>query len=433
MPKKILVFPCGSEIGLEIHRSMRFSTHFTLIGASSVDDHGRFVYDEYISGVPFHNDYDFVQRITEIVHSHRVDAIYPTMDAVAETLQNAADKIQCRIIGSPLQTTAICASKKKTYKLLRNHIPTPHCHELLSTVTTFPIFIKPDRGYGSRNTFFAATSEAAQVFLEKFPEMEMLLLEHLPGKEWTVDCFSDRLGNLRFHAARGRNRISNGISVNTTPSDNFSAEFARWADLLNSVLKPRGAWFFQAKEAADGHPKLLEVAARLGGSSGLFRCTGVNFALLSAFDAFDVDVEIEQNQYQIELDRALENRYQIDVDYSVIYVDLDDCVLVNGQLNTQLIAFLYMAIAHDKKIVLLTRHSRDIKSTLSAFRISEIFDEIIQIDAATPKSTHIVEHPAIFIDDSFSERKEVSQNTSAIVFSPDMVEALFTNKSPKKT
>jgi hypothetical protein len=49
--KKILVFPCGSEIGLEIYRAMRYSTHFTLAGASSVDDHGKFVYEEYYGGL----------------------------------------------------------------------------------------------------------------------------------------------------------------------------------------------------------------------------------------------------------------------------------------------------------------------------------------------------------------------------------------------
>ena len=41
--KNILVFPCGSEIALEIYRSLRYSTHFKLIGANSLDDHGKFV------------------------------------------------------------------------------------------------------------------------------------------------------------------------------------------------------------------------------------------------------------------------------------------------------------------------------------------------------------------------------------------------------
>ena len=45
--KNILVFPCGSEIALELYRALVHSKHFNLIGASSVDDHGRFVYHNY--------------------------------------------------------------------------------------------------------------------------------------------------------------------------------------------------------------------------------------------------------------------------------------------------------------------------------------------------------------------------------------------------
>jgi hypothetical protein len=44
MKKNVLVFPCGSEIGLEVYRSLKHSIHFNLIGANSVDDHGRVVF-----------------------------------------------------------------------------------------------------------------------------------------------------------------------------------------------------------------------------------------------------------------------------------------------------------------------------------------------------------------------------------------------------
>jgi hypothetical protein len=39
----VLVFPCGSEIGLELHRSLKDIRFVNLFGASSVSDHGEFV------------------------------------------------------------------------------------------------------------------------------------------------------------------------------------------------------------------------------------------------------------------------------------------------------------------------------------------------------------------------------------------------------
>src|SRR5690606_12018933 len=116
--------------------------------------------------------------------------------------------------------------------------------------------------------------------------------------------------------------------------------FANWAAAINQKLRPRGAWFFQAKLDHAGQPKLLEVATRFAGSSALQRGLGVNLPLLSAFDAFDWPVSIATNDYPIELDRALENRYRIRLDYQHIYVDLDDCLLIEGRVNTALLAFL---------------------------------------------------------------------------------------------
>lgn len=426
MVKRILVFPCGSEIGLEIHRSMRYSTHFELVGASSVDDHGGFVFEEYVGGLPFHDAPGFAEAIRKIVTDKRIDAIYPAMDAVADTLQRMSGTLGARVIGSGSETTALCASKRASYRALDGHVPLPKVFESVSEVTAYPVFLKPDRGYGSRNTRLARSKAEAQAHLGKFALGEMMIVENLPGREWTVDCFSNRHGKLLFHGPRIRGRISNGISVNTRPTDDHGTEFVHWAEAINAAIRPRGAWFFQAKEDVDGRPKLLEVAARLGGASGLFRAVGVNFALLSAFDAFDSDVRVIPNTYDIELDRALGNRFRLGLHFTTIYVDLDDCLIIRGKLNLSLLSLLYGSVADGKTIVLLTRHARDPLDTLKQFRIGDLFDRIVHVtDPAEPKSRYVTSGPAIFVDDSFAERRDVARRCGIPVFSPDMVEALL--------
>lgn len=44
----VLVFPCGSEIGLEVHNALKYDKHINLVGLSSVSSHGRVVYKNYI-------------------------------------------------------------------------------------------------------------------------------------------------------------------------------------------------------------------------------------------------------------------------------------------------------------------------------------------------------------------------------------------------
>lgn len=425
MSKRILVFPCGSEIGLEIHRALRYSTHFDLVGASSVADHGRFVYEKYIDGMPFHDSPDFAACLAEIIQAHQIDAVYPTMDSVAETLQGLAEHLNVRVIGSSPGTTRICASKALTYDTLHDLIPTPMRYPDLAAVPVYPVFIKPDRGYGSRDAARADDAQAAAALLARHAGRDMLILEYLPGREWTIDCFSDRHGSLLFHAARGRDRVSNGISVNTSLSVEFTEAFAQWAQVINQQLQPRGAWFFQAKLGGDGLPRLLEVAARFAGSSALQRGLGVNLPLLSAFDAFDWPVSITPNRYPIELDRALENRYRVQFEYRHVYVDLDDCLLLKGKVNHMLTAFLYKAINDGCVITLLTRHADDLETTLHRTRLRGLFDHIVHISDGSPKSAHIDPRAAIFIDDSFQERGQVARHLGIPVFSPDMVETLL--------
>jgi ATP-grasp in the biosynthetic pathway with Ter operon len=426
LKKNILVFPCGSEIGLEIHRSLKYSTHFNLIGGSSVDDHGRFIFEQYIENIPFHDAQEFIDTVKQLVVVHKIDAIYPTMDAVARTLKNNQDLLGCLVIGSPAEATAICASKKLTYEKLNSCVPIATLFSSVDDPDNYPLFIKPDVGYGSRNVFLAKNVNSAREFLkEKADAGDFLICEYLPGEEFTIDCFSDRHGNLLFSGARKRVRISNGISVNTTQTDEYNELFTAYAEAINRTLKPRGAWFFQMKLDQANSPKLLEVAARLGGSSSLFRSKGVNFALLSAFDCFDMDVEILLNEYDSELDRALSNKYKLNIDFQNVYVDYDDCLLLGDKVNHEMVAFIFSARNQGKKITLITRHLGDLDASLKKYRLYNLFDEVKHITNKDKKSEYVIAESSIFIDDSHAERVDVKRKHGIPVFSPDMIEALI--------
>ncbi len=65
--KRILVFPCGSEVGLELHRSLSCSTHLELYGASSAADHGEFVYRNYVGGLPYVDEAGFIDRRSPVL------------------------------------------------------------------------------------------------------------------------------------------------------------------------------------------------------------------------------------------------------------------------------------------------------------------------------------------------------------------------------
>jgi hypothetical protein len=80
---------------------------------------------------------------------------------------------------------------------------------------------------------------------------------------------------------------------------------------------------------------------------------------------------------------------------------------------------------------LLTRHARDPQTTLTQHRLGGLFDEIIHLKEGQKKSSAVTRRPAVFIDDSYAERSEVSIALGIPAFGPESVEALITcqNKS----
>ena len=336
----------------------------------------------------------------------------------------------CKVVSSPVETAKICLSKSKTYKVLENAVKVPKtfsAEELAKSNGPFPVFAKPDIGYGSRGAKKIESAEDLKAHLESFPSC--IFSEYLPGREYTVDCFSLHNGELLFAAARERCRIMNGISVNTKPVTESPEQFTGFAKKINQAIKFQGAWFFQVKQDVNGELTLLEVASRFGGSSSLFRAQGINFALMSLFDAFDIPVSILRNTYDVSMDRALDNKYKLNLSYSEVFVDFDDCIYLEKQfVNDALMAFLYRCVNKNIKVTLLSRHD-DIKlgkldDLLDKLRIRQIFDRIIHLDPSQKKVDFIDNTNAIFIDDSFAERKAVADKFNIPVFSLDMIEAL---------
>ena len=427
MKKNILVFPCGSEIALEVYRSAKQSAHFNLIGASSVDDHGKFVYENYIGDIPFITDSNFLKTIKYLVTDKHIDAIYPAMDAVLNILKMNEEYLGCKIIASCAETTQICLSKSKTYNVLFGIVKTPLTYTSQDEVTTFPVFAKPDVGYGSRGAKKILNKDDLKTHLAEHPNS--IICEYIPGKEYTVDCFTDFNGNLIVVKPRERCRIMNGISVNTKPVID-GGEFEIFAKKINGTIKFNGAWFFQVKRDSNGILTLLEVASRFGGSSGLFRAKGINFSLMSLYNAFEIPISVIENKYEIEMDRALDNKYRINISYNEVFVDFDDCIYLENQyINTTLIAFLFQCINKGVFITLLSKHDDQhlipLNTLLDTLRIRPIFNRIIHLKQNDEKYKHIDNLESIFIDDSFSERRMVSEKKGIPVFSLDMVDTLF--------
>lgn len=420
---RVLIFPAGTEIALEIYRSLKYTKFVKIYGATSVDCHAQFLFENLFENVPYVKDPNFVASFNEIITKYKIDFIYPAHDDVCLELSRLQDKLKCKVITSDFTTMNICRSKIKTYDYFKNEHFIPKTFDFPENVTNFPIFIKPDIGQGSFGVEVIKTKE--QLML-KDNINTYVLSEYLTGPEYTIDCFTDKDGKLAFVNMRTRERIRTGISVRSKCVE-ISPDVYNIALQINEKLSFKGAWFFQLKKDSGGEYKLLEVAARIAGTSCLTRNLGVNLPLLTLYLFMGINVELTSNSDKsLVVDRAFINRFKSELEYKYVYVDFDDTFYVGNKINPELLFFLYQCINKRKTIILLTKHTNDIFKDLKKYKISSyIFDDVIQIQKDDEKYKYIKHSDAIFIDDSFSERKKIRDKTGVNVYDLDMVESLI--------
>lgn len=422
---KVLVFPCGSEVGLEINKSLKDISFITLYGGSSVADHGEWEYENYIGTIPYITDDHFVEKLNGIIDQYHIDYVFPAFDAVILKLSECRDDLHAEVLTSSKETVQICRSKEKTYKNLTGAYFLPKVYLSPDEVREYPVLMKPAVGQGGQGVKLILDEETLRFELEHRAEKQVVC-EYLPGMEYTVDCFTDRYGILKYCAYRSRRRIKNGISVNSVLEPE-SEEVQKIAKEINTRMNFRGVWFFQLKLSKNNQYKLMEIATRVAGTMCVERARGVNLPLLTVFDGMGYDVEIQPEFNSVETDRALSNCYKIDLEFDELYIDYDDTIIVHDKVNIWALALIYKCLNRNIPVYLVTKHKNDIYQSLRERHIgTELFKQIIHVGEKEKKVDYM--HPgekALYIDDSFAERTAVKKHFGIKVMGVDNLEVLL--------
>lgn len=419
---RVLVFPGGTEIGLEINRAMRDCKDVELFSAGSdVTNHAPFVYRNH-AVLPSIHEKGWLDSLNALITRWGIDYLYPAYDDIIIALAEHREQIRCHVVLPSLDTCRVTRSKLTTYQALQGTVPVPQMYTSVNEINHWPVFLKPEKGQGSERTFLANTPEQWKHLTSQ--HSDLLTLEYLPGDEYTVDCFTNHNGELLFCSGRQRVRTKSGISMNSRIVER--QEWRQHAEAIMGKMSQLGAWFYQMKEDAQGKLVLLEVAPRIGGTMATHRVLGINFPLLTLYEHAGKDVEILTNSYTVEIDRALQNRYRHSLVYDTVYIDFDDTLIVRDQVNVAVLSFLYQAKGAKKKIIMVTKSKTAIKLQLKKYAIAtELFDEIISLKDHEAKRDFLSEKASIFIDDSFSERRAIAHEYNIPTFDCSMLEMLI--------
>jgi hypothetical protein len=424
---RVLVFPSCNEPGLEIINSLIHSNKITLFGGSSVDveyDPSRLLLKNYIV-CPSYYQPDFKERMERLLQDNRIDVVFPTVDLlVAEFSKWRLPRTT--FITPNSEAAHLVLSKSKVYERLRGIIPVPRLYD--STNFELPAYAKPDIGSGARGGMLVTTMEELEIALKK----GLLVMEYLPGEEFTVDCLNDLDGRLRFLQVRLRGRIGRNIALGTKGV--LMTEIEEAVRRITEEIRIEGPWFAQFKMNQGGQPVLMEINCRVAGSMTLTRLSGVNIPLLSVFLFMGYEVEIPQPIPKVLLNRCLRNFCETESFQWVIW-DLDDTLIrKDGKPNPEAIACLYDLNNRGISQILLTKNP-DADRILKTHRIPDFFREVRITDDKLAELERIMgtyailAETCIMVNDSMTENLTLQKQFPQLrIITPAMLDLLGREK-----
>ena len=136
---------------------------------------------------------------------------------------------------------------------------------------------------------------------------ELLVMEYLPGKEYSVDVLADN-GRSIVIIPRTRDYIKAGISFEATTVNH--KEIIRYTDKIVRKLKLNGNIGFQFKEDKKGVPRLIECNPRLQGTVVINTYAGANLVYMAVKLALGEKVETPKVKWGLKMIRYWEEVYE---------------------------------------------------------------------------------------------------------------------------
>lgn len=258
----MLIYPANGYAALQVYSCLKDNLRYYPIMGNHGHDYFEYVCDEYYSDLPLITEMSFVDQMNIFCKEHNIKYIIPTHDSVVVALKMYEEQIGVRVLSSDYETCVLCRYKSKTYERLADCDFVPRTFDFDGNYE-FPMFAKDDQGQGGKGSKLVLSERDVQEL--KNCAIDYILCEYLPGDEITIDCFTNRHGELLYCKARSRETIMNGISKRAHFVQ-LTNEIRNIAERISERITFRGYWYFQCKKDVNGKYKLLEISTRFAGT-----------------------------------------------------------------------------------------------------------------------------------------------------------------------
>lgn len=262
--------------------------------------------------VPRGDDPGYVDAILDICRKERVDAVLPIMSVELNALSLRRSEFEAegiRLSVSEYEPLCIANSKTKLFDFMRSrdlpcaaycNVNTAEQLEEAVLKLGYPrktVCVKAAEGSGSRgfrildanrsrydilfhekpNSVYTTLEELLSIIAEKGTMPEMMVMEFLPGTEYTVDLLADN-GQVLYAGCRRGLNVQSSIMLDGVVDDR--PDILALCAAVVEALKLDGNIGFDIKLREDGTPVIMECNPRITAGIGAFLPAGLNLPYL---------------------------------------------------------------------------------------------------------------------------------------------------------
>ncbi len=275
---RILVSGVGGPAGISAARLLAREEGVKVFGVDADEAASGRLFVEDFRVVALANDGDaYARSLNEAIAFWQIDAVVPTVSEELSVVTEVVGDNALALV-SPKESVELCARKSSLYTAMAGILPEALARWQKANV---PLewdaphyFLKPDVGRGGRGCRRVTRFEAMHsADILEVPQ-NWILMEDMPGQEWTVDVYVGKEGEAHFIVPRERLALSGGISLKGR-----TVRHEKIITRTERILKEipfRGPLCLQFKERADGSIGLVEINARLSGGILITAASGAN-------------------------------------------------------------------------------------------------------------------------------------------------------------
>jgi carbamoyl-phosphate synthase large subunit len=290
---RVLVTGVGGPSGISILRAMA-GEPVTMLGGD-IDPYAAGLYllePAHRHMLPRGDDPRIASMLLELCRAQDVDVLVPTVDTELLPLARARTEFAqagVRLVVAQEATLEVCLDKWRLAQRCSGAVRVPGTwlvdEGFDTAAVALPAIVKPRSGSGSRGIVLVER----RAELEALPrDGSLLVQEHLPGPEHSLDVLARADGHVAAVVPRERLKVDSGIAVTgRTKHDERLDAFAREVARLIGLTTVANV---QVKEDAGGEPALLEVNPRFPGTMPLTVHSGVDMPRLAIGEALGTPV-----------------------------------------------------------------------------------------------------------------------------------------------